>query len=49
MTLQDFLRKIKVDRMTVSLIVRRLDDYENFKFNKSGRPYGSKGKKKKKK
>ncbi len=48
MTLQDFLRKIKVDRMTVSLIVRRLDDYENFKFNKSGRPYGSKGKKKKK-
>ncbi len=47
MTLQDFLGKIKVDRMTVSLIVRRLDDYENFKFNKSGRPYGSKGKKKK--
>ncbi len=46
MTLQDFLRKIKMDRMTVSLIVRRLDDYENFKFNKSGRPYGSKGKKK---
>jgi hypothetical protein len=41
-------RKIKMDRMTVSLIVRRLDDYENFKFNKSGRPYGSKGKKKKK-
>ena len=49
MTFQDFLRKIKMDRMTVSLIVRRLDDYENFKFNKSGRPYGSKGKKKKKK
>ena len=47
MTLQDFLRKIKMDRMTVSLIVRRLDDYESFKFNKSGRPYGSKGKKKK--
>ncbi len=46
MTLQDFLRKIKMDRMTVSLIVRRLDDYENFKFNKSGRPYGSKGRKK---
>ena len=46
MTLQDFLRKIKMDRMTVSLIVRRLDDYENFKFKKSGRPYGSKGKKK---
>ncbi len=48
MTFQDFLRKIKMDRMTVSLIVRRLDDYENFKFNKSGRPYGSKGKRKKK-
>ncbi len=48
-TFQDFLRKIKMDRMTVSLIVRRLDDYENFKFNKSGRPYGSKGKKKKEK
>ncbi len=47
MTLQDFLRKIKMDRMTVSLIVRRLDDYENFKFNKCGRPHGSKGKKKK--
>ncbi len=46
MTFQDFLRRIKMDRMTVSLIVRRLDDYENFKFNKSGRPYGSKGKKK---
>ena len=39
MTLQEFLRKIKMDRMTVSLIVRRLDDYENFKFNKRGRPW----------
>ncbi len=39
MTFQEFLRKIKMDRMTVSLIVRRLDDYENFKFNKSGRPW----------
>ncbi len=38
MTLREFLRKIKMDRMTVSLIVRRLDDYENFKFNKRGRP-----------
>ncbi len=44
--LTEFSERIKVDRMTVSLIVRRLDDYENFKFNKSGRPYGSKGKKK---
>ncbi len=39
MTMQEFLRKIKMDRMTVSLIVRRLDDYENFKFNKRGRPW----------
>ncbi len=39
MTFQEFLKKIKMDRMTVSLIVRRLDDYENFKFNKSGRPW----------
>ncbi len=46
MTMLEFSRRIKMDRMTVSLIVRRLDDYENFKFNKSGRPYGSKGKKK---
>ena len=38
MTMQEFLRRIKMDRMTVSLIVRRLDDYENFKFNKRGRP-----------
>ena len=38
MTMQEFLRKIKMDRMTISLIVRRLDDYENFKFNKRGRP-----------
>ena len=37
MTFQEFLKKIKMDRMTVSLIVRRLDDYESFKFNKSGR------------
>ncbi len=39
MTFQEFLKKIKMDRMTVSLIVRRLDDYESFKFNKSGRPW----------
>ncbi len=45
--LTEFSERIKVDRMTVSLIVRRLDDYKNFKFNRSGRPYGSKGKKRK--
>ena len=39
MTMLEFSRKIKMDRMTVSLIVRRLDDYENFKFNKRGRPW----------
>ena len=38
MTMLEFSKKIKMDRMTVSLIVRRLDDYENFKFNKRGRP-----------
>ncbi len=42
--LTEFSERIKVDRMTVSLIVRRLDDYENFKFKKSGRPRGSKKK-----
>ena len=41
----EFSEKIGVNRMTVSLIVKRLDDYENFKFKKSGRPRGSKGKK----
>ena len=39
MTMLEFSKKIKMDRMTVSLIVRRLDDYENFKFNKRGRPW----------
>ncbi len=38
MTMLEFSRRIKMDRMTISLIVRRLDDYENFKFNKRGRP-----------
>ena len=38
MTMLEFSKKIKTDRMTVSLIVRRLDD-ENFKFNKRGRPW----------
>ena len=38
MTMLEFSKKIKMDRMTVSLIVRRLDDYKNFKFNKRGRP-----------
>ena len=38
MTMLEFSRRIKMDRMTVSLIVRRLDDYENFKLNKRGRP-----------
>ncbi len=44
-TFQEFLGKIKMDRMTVSLIVRRLDDYARFKFNKSGRPFKNKKKK----
>ena len=38
MTMLEFSKKIKMDRMTVSLIVRRLDDYKNFEFNKRGRP-----------
>ena len=38
MTMLEFSKKIKMDRMTASLIVRRLDDYKNFKFNKRGRP-----------
>ena len=39
MTMLEFSKKIKMDRMTVSLIVRRLDDYKNFEFNKRGRPW----------
>jgi hypothetical protein len=38
MTMLEFSKKIKMDRMTVSQIVKRLDDYENFKLNKRGRP-----------
>ena len=44
MTMLEFSKRIKLDRMTVSLIVRRLDDYKDFKFKKSGRPRGSKKK-----
>ncbi len=46
-TMLEFSRRVKVDRMTISCVFKRLDDYENFKFNKRGRPYGSKGKKRK--
>ena len=38
MTMLEFSRRIKMDRMTISLIFKRLDDYENFKLNKRGRP-----------
>ncbi len=46
-TMLEFSRRVKVDRMTISCVFKRLDDYENLKFNKRGRPYGSKGKKRK--
>ena len=37
MTMLEFSRRIKMDRMTISCIFKRLDDYKDFKINKRGR------------
>ncbi len=38
MTILEFSRRIKVDRMTISTVFRRLDDYKDFNVSKRGRP-----------
>ncbi len=38
MTMLEFSKRIKMDRMTISCIFKRLDDYKDFKVNKRGRP-----------
>ena len=38
MTMLEFSRRIKVDRMTISCVFKRLDDYKDFHVSKRGRP-----------
>ncbi len=38
MTMLEFSKRIKVDRMTVSCVFKRLDDYKDFHVSKRGRP-----------
>ncbi len=38
MTMLEFSKRVKVDRMTISLIFKRLDDYKDFNVSKRGRP-----------
>ena len=38
MTMLEFSKRIKVDRMTISTVFRRLDDYKDFSVGKRGRP-----------
>ena len=38
MTMLEFSKREKVDRMTISLIFKRLDDYKDFNVSKRGRP-----------
>ncbi len=44
MTMLEFSKRIKLDRMTISCIFKRLDDYKDFSVSKRGRPFGSKKK-----
>jgi hypothetical protein len=44
MTMLEFSKRIKLDRMTISCIFKRLDDYKDFQVSKRGRPHGSKKK-----
>ncbi len=37
-TMLEFSRRIKVDRMTISTVFQRLDDYKDFHVSKRGRP-----------
>ena len=38
MTMLEFSKRIKVDRMTISCVFKRLDDYKDFHVSKRGRP-----------
>ena len=38
MTMLGFSKRVKVDRMTISCIFKRLDDYKDFNVGKRGRP-----------
>ena len=38
MTMLEFSKRVKVDRMTISCIFKRLDDYKDFSISKRGRP-----------
>ncbi len=38
MTMLGFSKRVKVDRMTISCIFKRLDDYKDFDVGKRGRP-----------
>ncbi len=38
MTMLEFSKKVKVDRMTISCVFKRLDDYKDFNVSKRGRP-----------
>ena len=44
MTMSEFSERVKVDRMTISCVIKRLDDYKDFQVSKRGRPFGSKKK-----
>ena len=38
MTMLEFSNRVRVDRMTISCIFKRLDDYKDFSISKRGRP-----------
>ncbi len=38
MTMLEFSKRVKVDRMTISCVFKRLDDYKDFSVGKRGRP-----------
>ncbi len=38
MTMLEFSKRVRVDRMTISCIFKRLDDYKDFSISKRGRP-----------
>ncbi len=39
MTMLEFSKRVRVDRMTISCIFKRLDDYKDFSISKRGRPW----------
>ncbi len=44
MTMLEFSRRIKVDRVNILTVFQRLDDYKDLHVSKRGRPFGSKKK-----